>query len=259
MCLIVFAYEQHPTWRLIVAANRDEFYARPTAPLAFWDDAPGILAGRDLTCGGTWLGVNRSGNFAAITNFRDRRGLLQEAPSRGLLVSDYLRSGDSAHTYLKNIRARTSRYNGFSLLVGDSDGLYYYCNREDVAHVLRPGLYGLSNHLLDTPWPKVVRAKRQLRQIVDGAVEPPQVLALLSDQTRPADEELPDTGIDLQWERQVSSIFITSEVYGTRSSTALLLGYDGSVSFTERQSSSGDLRSFQLGPDYQDYTRSTSC
>jgi uncharacterized protein with NRDE domain len=249
MCLIVFAYRQHPAWRLIVAANRDEFYARPTAPLGFWDDAPDILAGRDVSAGGTWLGVDHSGRFSAITNFRDSRGVLQDAPSRGLLVSNYLRSGASAHTYLETIRARARHYNGFSLLVGDDDGLYYYCNREDAARELRPGFYGLSNHLLDTPWPKVLRAKCRLQRLVDAdELEPRALLAILSDRTRPADEELPDTGAGLQWERIFSPIFITSETYGTRSSTALLLGHDGRASVTERQGAGGDLRSYSIEP-----------
>jgi uncharacterized protein with NRDE domain len=246
MCLIAFAYRQHPAWQLILAANRDEFYARPTASMAYWEDAPEVLAGRDLVGGGTWLGITRSGRFAAVTNYRDPGGLREDAPSRGLLVADFLRGTEKPQAYLEILRTGADRYNGFSLLVGDSHGLYYFSNRENAVRELHPGIYGLSNHLLDTPWPKVLRVKRALRQLIEAnAVETQRILEILADPLRPSDEDLPDTGVGLTWERLLSPVFISSEHYGTRSSTALLISHDGRVSLTERERFGGDIKSYQ--------------
>jgi uncharacterized protein with NRDE domain len=250
MCLIVLGYRQHPVWRLIVAANRDEFYARATAALAYWEDAPEILAGRDLLGGGTWLGITRSGKVAAVTNFRDASAPCEKAPSRGLLVANYLRGDEAPRSYVETLRASANQYNGFSLLVGDREALYYYCNRENLARELRPGVYGLSNHLLDTPWPKIVRAKRALRRLIDmREVEPKRILNVLSDTTCPADDQLPSTGVGLGRERLLSPIFIASETYGTRSSTALLIGHDGRVTVTERDSLAGQRKSYEMQLD----------
>lgn len=246
MCLIVFAYRQHPRWRLVLAANRDEFFARPTAPMAHWQDAPDVLAGRDLTGGGTWLGMTRTGRFAAITNYRDPQDVRHDAPSRGLLVSDFLRGREPPGAYLERLVGEAHRYNGFSLLVGDGDDLFYFCNREKVARELKPGLYGLSNHLLDEPWPKVERAKRGLMSLLEtDAFDANHLLALLADGDQAPDEALPDTGVSRDWERLLSPIFIASPAYGTRSSTALRTAYDGGVFVTEREHPGGETRSYQ--------------
>ncbi len=159
MCLIVFAWRQHPDFPLIVAANRDEFYERPTLAADFWADHPEVLGGRDLKEMGTWLGITRKGRFAALTNYRDPLHVRADAPSRGWLVRDFLTGERGAEDYLARLRDRGAAYNGFSLILGDAAGLYYYSNRgEEGPAALAPGVYGLSNHLLDTPWPKVRRA-----------------------------------------------------------------------------------------------------
>jgi uncharacterized protein with NRDE domain len=246
MCLIVFAYRRHPDYHLILAANRDETYDRPTLPLAHWQDAPEIVAGRDLISGGTWLGVTRNGRFAAVTNYRVPQVAREQPPSRGLLAANFLQGGEAPHIYLENLRASAARYDGFSLLVGDSRGIYYFSNRENTPRELSPGLYGLSNHLLDTPWPKVQRAKSALRQIMDAEnIEPQRILKLLADSERPADDALPDTGIGLQREQLLSPIFVAGERYGTRSSTVLLITHDGCISITECDSLSGSIQSYE--------------
>ncbi len=236
MCLILIACGAHPHFPLVIAANRDEYYRRPTAQAAFWADHKHILAGRDLECMGTWLGVTRSGRFAALTNFRDPRERRTDAPSRGHLVRDFLVSIEDPRTYLEGIREGAARYNGFNLLAGDGSGVFCYSNRESTVQALSPGIHGLSNHLLNTPWPKVVRGKQRLQQALTltRAPEADELLDLLDDR-EPAEEwTLPDTGIGVERERMLSPALIVSPEYGTRASTALLFGGDGSVSFAER-------------------------
>ena len=236
MCLSLFAHEIHPRYRLILAANRDEFYERPTRQLTAWDDQPGILAGRDLKGGGTWLGITRSGRLAAVTNYRDPGSILLEAPSRGFLVSDFLAGNEPAESYLSRIAAKADRYNGFNLIVGDPFGLWYFSNQSDGVHRIHPGLYGLSNHLLDTDWPKVTKGKAALQQFLEEGqadrIEP--ILSLLADRTIAPDDALPDTGVGLSWERLLSSICITSQTYGTRSSSVIRVSRSGDVTFVER-------------------------
>lgn len=236
MCLILMALSSHPRYPLIVVANRDEFYARPTADAAFWDDAPHVLAGRDLREGGTWLGVSRSGRFAAVTNFRGPDAPLDAPVSRGQLVGDFLLGNQDTVDYLAGVAADGQRYRGFNLVAGTGVDIHYYANRGDRRpEPVKPGVHALSNHLLNTPWPKVQRAKARLNALLAGErVATDALLDLLLDQT-PADEhELPDTGIGLARERQLSPIFIRTAEYGTRSSTALLIDAEGEVSFTER-------------------------
>ena len=234
MCLILIACGAHPDFPLVVAANRDEYYRRPTAQAAYWTDHQHILAGRDLECMGTWLGVTRSGRFAALTNFRDPRERKTDAPSRGHLVSDFLASDLDPPSYLDAIRLGAARYNGFNLLAGDADGVFCYSNRESTVQALSPGVHGLSNHLLDTPWPKVVRGKRRLQQALARVPETEALLDLLDDRVAAEEGTLPDTGIGAERERMLSPALIVSPEYGTRASTALLFGSDGSVSFAER-------------------------
>lgn len=225
MCLILISYRSHQYYPLLVAANRDEFFGRPTAPLAFWDDAPQVLAGRDLQQGGTWMGVTQTGRFAAITNYRDSARAPLGAPSRGWLVSNFLRGNESAHTYLDQLISNASCYNGFNLVLGDTDGLFYYSNRADKLRTLTPGVYGLSNHLLDTPWPKLERSRHMLLRLLDRQreIDSRELLALLMDRTCSPDSELPHTGVPLEWERWLSAIFVDAPDYGTRSSTTLMV------------------------------------
>jgi uncharacterized protein with NRDE domain len=234
MCLILLAHRAHPDYRLIVAANRDEWFRRPTAAAAFWDDAPDIFAGRDLEQKGTWLGVTRTGRFAALTNYRDPAHQRADAPSRGHLVSGFLLSEASPGTYLAALARDAARYNGFGLFVGNAHAVCFYSNREKTIHTLAPGVYGLSNRLLDDPWPKVRRGKERLADLVAHGVDEDRLLQLLDDTDIAPDDDLPQTGVSLEWERKLSSIRILATGYGTRSSTALLVSNNGDAHFVER-------------------------
>lgn len=236
MCLILFAYNRHPDYRLILAANRDEYYNRPTKPLSFWEDVPAILAGCDLKSKGTWLGVSRSGKIAAVTNFRDPASQKENAPSRGLLVSNFLAGKESPQSYLEHVKTIAQMYNGFNLIAGDESGLYYYSNKGNDIQRIEPGLHGLSNHLLDTPWPKVEKGKADFQTVLAGQGEIilEDIFRILSDRSYPPDDELPDTGVGLERERLLSSIFITSADYGTHSSSIVLMERTGKITFVER-------------------------
>ncbi len=243
MCLILFLYEAHSDYRLILGANRDEFHERPTAPLSHWHPGrtmPGsgrgpVLSGRDLRGGGTWMGVARDGRFAALTNYRDPSANQNGAPTRGALVTDYLAGRDLPLAYLEKTARTGVPHNGFNLLAGDRNGLFYYSNRGERIQAVAPGIHGLSNRHLDSPWPKVVEGKRALaRACSAGPVSTEAILEVLANQERPSDDRLPDTGIGLEWERLLSPVFITSPAYGTRSSSVLLVGRDGEVCFVER-------------------------
>ncbi|MGN6392453.1 MAG: NRDE family protein [Gemmatimonadales bacterium] len=236
MCLILVALDSHPDYALVVAANRDEFYDRPTAVASFWPDHPRILGGRDLKAGGTWLGIDRRGRFAAVTNFRQGTRESPAPRSRGLLVSDYLTGETVSRAYIARVEHDAALYNGFNLLVGDARALHYYSNREGRPRTLGRGIYGLSNHLLDTAWPKVTASKTALSAALggSGAELMPNLFALLADPRPAADEHLPTTGIGLDWERLLSAAFIATEDYGTRSSTVVLVGRDEKVMFAER-------------------------
>ncbi len=243
MCLIAFAYRTHPRYSLVVAANRDEFYRRPTAPAGYWPECPGMLAGRDLEQGGTWLGATRDGRFAALTNYRDPAANRPDVRSRGELVRDYLCGSLPPQVYLEQARAAGDDYNGFNLLAGDAGGLWYYSNLTDTVAAVPPGVHGLSNHLLDTPWPKVTKAKAGLAACLTGPDEglAEGLFALLADDALAPDALLPDTGVGLAWERTLSPVFIASDDYGTRSSTVVLLG-GGGTRFAERSWPAGTER-----------------
>jgi uncharacterized protein with NRDE domain len=235
MCLILLSYCNHPSYGLILAANRDEFYDRPTAPLGFWDKAPHILGGKDLKSGGTWLGITKTGRICAITNFRDPAAQITDAPSRGLLVANYLKGYESPQTYLMKVREERIRYNGFNLIAGDESGIFCFSNRADNIMSLSPGIHGLSNHLLDTPWPKVAKGKKSLEKILSAdEIDCESIFELLSDSNMPDDRDLPDTGVGLEWERILSPLFIKSEIYGTRSSSIVLIGKE-KITFMERK------------------------
>ncbi|MDI1301720.1 MAG: NRDE family protein [bacterium] len=224
MCLIALAWQVQPDYPLIIAANRDEFYRRATAPARFREESPAVLAGRDLEAGGTWMGVTRTGRFAALTNFRNPAAATGER-SRGLLVSDYLEGSSDPMAYAETVAAEGSLYGGFHLLLGTPGELVVVGNQGMPPQRLAAGIYVLSNHELDTPWPKVEKARRALDAAL-AAAEPGALMALLADEEIAADEHLPDTGVGLPLERMLSPLFIRSPQYGTRASTVLMLGHE---------------------------------
>lgn len=232
MCLILVAWHAHPDYPLVVAANRDEFYDRPTANAGRWPDAPRILGGRDLEAGGTWLAAHDDGRFAAVTNVREP-GVPKGPLSRGQLTSNFLRGNTAPGDYATAIDG--SQYSGFNLLLADERELWYRSNRDGAARALPPGIYGLSNHLLDTPWPKLVSAKARFTEALASLPACGDFFAILADSEIVPDHELPETGVPLEWERLLSAIFVQSENYGTRASTLLLRGKDGLLMLEERR------------------------
>ncbi|WNQ14027.1 NRDE family protein [Paenibacillus aurantius] len=233
MCLILFAYRIHPEYHLILGANRDEFYNRPTALANYWDDYPNILAGRDLTKMGTWLGVTKKGRFAALTNYRNPEEEGQGKKSRGELVADFLKGHKTPEAFMSEAKQKRNSYPGYNLLTGDANELYYYSNVEDEVRRLEPGIYGVSNHLLDTSWPKVTHGKAGLANLLHRNDLVEQLFELLRNETSFPDEILPRTGVSLEWERLLSPLFVKSDGYGTRCSTILLLT-DETLEFKER-------------------------
>lgn len=232
MCLILFAWRPDHALPLVVAANRDEFHARPSLPLGHWEEAPGVYAGRDLEAGGTWMGIGPEGRFAALTNIRDPAQKLGPR-SRGELVAGFLRGECPPEEYLAEVARRVEDYSGFNLLAGDGRYLYYLHSRHATPRVLEPGVYGLSNAALDTPWPKLLRARQGLAERLDDP-QPHRLLEVLTDPTPAPDTQLPDTGVGLATERLLSSIFIRGGHYGTRASSILLVHADGRREFSER-------------------------
>ncbi len=244
MCLVIFSYDQHPEYKLILAANRDEFLDRPTVPAAFWDEHPGLLAGKDAKAGGTWMGITRNLRFAAITNFRDLASLKEGAPSRGHLVSEYLKTDIDPESYLEGLKQDAASYNGFNLLVGNADGLWYFSNREGMIRRIESGVHGLSNHLLNTPWPKVEEGKTGLHNLIlSQQVSAGELISLLKNNRQAPDEHLPQTGVSLDWERRLSAMFICTPHYGTRASSALLIDRKGNVTFVEQTNTLDPARS----------------
>ncbi len=229
MCLVVVAFDAHPRYRLVLAANRDEFHDRPARPLGWWHDAPGLLAGRDLAAGGTWLGVDRRGRVAVVTNFRDAAAMRPEAPSRGTLIPRFLAGEAAAADYAAEVAG--AKLSGFSLLLYDGGSLAYAANQPAPgARTLAPGIYGLSNHALDTPWPKLALTRERFAAAIAAERLAPERLSRLLRDRRPApDETLPDTGLGLERERLLSAPFIVSERYGTRCTTVVLVDRDGGV------------------------------
>lgn len=248
MCLIVFSYKEHPQYDLIFAANRDEFYNRPTEPAKFWDEQPDVLAGKDLKAGGTWLGITRRGSFSALTNYRDMAVSKDNPPSRGHLVLDYLTNGSDPKAYLEKVDEKAELYNGFNLLAGTPDELMYYSNELQKIEQLSPGLYGLSNHLLNTPWPKVEQARKDLQQAIDqDEITEERLFELLKHDVPAPDDTLPSTGLSLELERAVSSVFIKTKGYGTRASTVVLIDKEGHVTFSERRYGPGVAEGRETG------------
>lgn len=236
MCLIVLAWRPGQALPLVVAANRDEFFARPTAAAAWWPGAPDCFGGRDLEAGGTWFGVTRSGRFAALTNIRDPKRHRLDAPSRGQLVSSALLATTPALATLTALTPQALACNGCNLLVCDGETLASLDNARGVSQVLAAGVFGLSNHHLDTPWPKLLTARNGLEEVLaaDDVPDREALFAILADRQRMADDLLPDTGVPLEWERALSSVFVSAPGYGTRSSTVLFMDAQGRFDFEER-------------------------
>jgi len=237
MCVAVLAWKTHPDYPLMFAGNRDELHARPSLAAGFWDDVPEVLGGRDLKAGGTWLGVSRGGRFAVVTNYRIGPNPQSGPRSRGELTADFLRGDAAPQTYLHAVAKRAKEYAPFSLIVGDADTLWYCSNRDPRApFALTPGIHGLSNHLLDTPWPKVSVSMARLEALLaHNAGTSDALFKLLADRTPAPIASLPDTGIGVQREQALSSVFVVNPEYGTRCSSLILRARNGDLDFAERR------------------------
>lgn len=237
MCLLVFAWKTHPDYPLVFAGNRDELHARTSAAAGFWEDAPQVLGGRDLQAGGTWLGVTSGGRFAVVTNYRAGLNPEKAMRSRGELTADFLRDDAAPKNYIHAVAERAGDYGAFSLILGEPTALWYFSNRgERAPRKVPPGIHGLSNHQLDTPWPKVTRSLARLDFLMERpALTTEALFMLLADRTPVADAELPDTGIGVERERQLSPVFVTNPIHGTRCSSVIFLDADGGLRFAERR------------------------
>ncbi|SOC41253.1 NRDE family protein [Salinicoccus kekensis] len=235
MCLINFQLNSHSRYKLVMAANRDEEYSRPTEAAHFWEDHPDLLGGRDLRGMGTWLGITKDGRFSALTNVRNTKELLStHSKSRGHLVRNFLTGDDRPEEYLKKVAEEGGDYAGFNLLVGDKDGLYYLNNYENEVVRIEDGVHGLSNHHLDTPWPKVVKGRNGLKSVMEDQDADVEALFRLLRDDETADSGLPDTGLSKELERDLSPLFINMDKYGTRCSTVILIDQSDNVTFVER-------------------------
>jgi len=235
MCLIVFANNVHPKYKFIFAANRDEFYNRPSSQANFWKENSELLAGRDLQAGGTWMGITKKGKFAAITNFRDLKNHRNDAPSRGKLTVDFLANNIHPEEYYGFLKSDLNKFNGFNLILGNIDKLYYFSNKNEALKKLEPGIHGISNALLNTPWPKVEKSKKQLEALLgQNEIHPHEVMNILYDKNKADDDFLPDTGVGIELERLLSPVFISSEKYGTRCSTVVMADKNNNVQFLEK-------------------------
>lgn len=237
MCLISLNWRAHPRYELVLAANRDEFHHRPTAPAGWWTDAPDVFGGRDLSQGGGWLAANRHRRLAAVTNVRRMQQPDPNAPSRGALVADFMRGTQSAAEFAKRLRGRADAYAGFNLLLYDGEALVYATNHDGYrSEKLRPGIHSISNASLDTPWPKLLRLQDSMRRWSRQASEDEELLlAALADDKQAKDRELPDTGVGLELERFLSPPFIRGDQYGTRASSIIRLVNHGALHFTEKR------------------------
>ncbi len=237
MCLLVFAWKTHPNYPLVFTGNRDELHARPSLAAGFWEDTPEILGGRDLQAGGTWLGVTTGGLFAVVTNYRTGLNPAKAPRSRGELTADFLRGSASAESYIRGVAERSTEYGAFSLIVGDRALLWYFSNRgEPEPRVVLPGIHGLSNHLLDTPWPKVTRSRETLAPLLEErSLNEEALFTLLSNRTPAPEAQLPDTGIGRERERQISPVFVVNQTYGTRCSSVILFHKNSGIRFAERR------------------------
>jgi uncharacterized protein with NRDE domain len=224
----------HPKYKLILAANRDEFYERPTAQAQFWKDDPDILGGRDLKAGGSWMTLSKKGKFAAVTNYRDLKNIREDATSRGEIPTNFLKNDQSPHKYLQSLHERAENYNGFNVLAGTTKQLMHYSNYERKLNVIKPGIHGLSNALLNTPWPKVEEAKKSFEQITRAEFDHEELLQMMGNTEVAEDPVLPDTGVSKELERALSAMCIRTENYGTCCSTVITIDRFGKVNFTEK-------------------------
>lgn len=221
MCLLIIALEQHPEFPVIITANRDEFFNRPAKPMYKWEDE-NIIAGQDLTAGGTWLGINQNGHIAALTNYRDPSLIKENAPSRGQLPLEFLTSNENAIDYLTRINGKGNAFNGFNLLISDESGFYHFSNVTHKISGLEPGIHGLSNHLMDTPWPKVRSGINKINDLIQrDQLDEASLLTAMHDKTLAPESELPSTGIPTDLEKKISSMFIRVKGYGTRCTTVI--------------------------------------
>lgn len=235
MCLIVFSYKTHPQYPLILAANRDELYNRPTRKAQFWEEEPEILAGKDLKGGGTWLGVSKERKIAALTNYRDIESIKENAPTRGNIIKDFLTEGSSSERFLQGLQKTGDQYNGFNLIAGSVNNLFYYSNQKNSYSEISPGIHSISNAFLDTPWPKTEAAARSFREKTAAAnPKEEELFELLCNTDQYPDKELPKTGLPAEMERAVSAIFIKMPGYGTRCSTLVFVDNQQRITFVER-------------------------
>lgn len=241
MCLVNISFKQHPKYKLIIAANRDEFYARPTKEAHYWPDHPELFAGRDLRGNGTWLGMTTTGKFAALTNYRHPDYMYGDKKTRGKILTDFLRDGPSPEQYAQRLSHTAEQFNGYNILFGDIDHLYYFNNVDQRYEQLQQGFYSLSNAFLNTPWPKVRRARTNLQHYIDkhDVLQAEALFSILHDETIAPEVELPNTGVGLPLEKQLSPLFIRTNDYGTRCSTIILVSYDGVVDIYERTYENG--------------------
>ncbi|CEG22145.1 hypothetical protein BN1080_01066 [Planococcus massiliensis] len=246
MCLINFSFQDHPRYKLVIAANRDEFYKRPTEKAHYWNDAPNLLAGRDLLQMGTWLGVTKTGRIAALTNFRDPSMPETGKLSRGAIVRNFLSTNASPEVFLGSLIAED--YTGFNLIAGTADELFYYSNIDNRLSSIDQGVHGLSNHFLNTPWPKVVKGKKHLERYLSAHLELDldQLFELLADAEQADETALPNTGVGLEFEKILSPMFIKTADYGTRSSTIVAVDMDNHLTFAERVYQNGHLKGEQV-------------
>jgi uncharacterized protein with NRDE domain len=242
MCLIVFSYKTSSDYPFILAGNRDEFYERPTTPVHIWQTDPRIIAGKDEKAGGTWLGFTETGRFAAITNYRDMNNLKEDAPTRGKIVTDFLLSEKYVLTFLKNLKQQSHLYNGFNLIAGTFDQLYYLSNQKEEIEKIEPGVHVISNAFLNTPWPKSQWAKERFEEIIDNSgFDDGELFKLLQNTRRYPKDKLPETGLPDEMEKAVSSVFIITEEYGTRSSSIIAVDNNSKAGFIEQTYSPGSI------------------
>lgn len=236
MCLIVFSFKNHKKYPLILAANRDEIFQRPSRPAQFWNSNKSVLAGKDLKAGGTWLGIAKKGRIGALTNYRDLGQKLDGERSRGEIVLDLLRSPDTVPDFLNRLQHRANLYNGFNLLAGNPELFYHFSNQNKEITEIEPGLHGISNAFLNTPWPKVEEAKTKFSQIINSSddIDEKKIFTMLNSSKTYPPEDLPDTGLPPDLEKAVSSIFIDTKNYGTRCSTLLTIDNNGTARFVEK-------------------------
>lgn len=247
MCLINFAYQQHTQYKFILVGNRDEFYSRPTQSLHWWEDLPHILAGRDLKDGGTWMGMSKDGKIAALTNYRDLINLKEKAPSRGIILKKYLSGEIPLHEFHIFLKTQGRFYNGFNLIYGTTDELYYYSNEGDRWQIVLPGIYGLSNAFLDTPWTKVVTSKQLFTEIIQSEkFSSGELVKMMHNTAEATDDALPSTGVSPDLEKKLSAIFIQTENYGSRLTTFISINQQNEVKYEETGYVPAYLQSFSF-------------